>query len=272
MSEKNVQIFTFEEREVRVVERDGSPWWVAKDVCEVLELSNTTEALRGLEDDEKVQLDTNIINPEVGGRGTYIVSEAGLYSLILRSRKPEAKHFKRWVTHDVLPAIRATGAYVLPGSEAVMRALTNPDNIMAMLGNWKKDRDRRLELEEKVREDEPKVFFAETYRASKGLVSMGTMAKILNQRGANMGQNRFFKWCVERRLLMRKGRDYLPTQRAMDLKIFEIKHGGKVFGSGETKTFCTVYVTGKGQLYFVEKFRDEMTMLFPDFSGESKEA
>lgn len=268
MSEKNVQIFTFEEREVRVVDRDGAPWWVAKDVCEVLGLDIASGA-RGLEDDEKA---LQIMQTLGGSQEMTIISEAGLYSLILRSRKPEAKRFKRWVTHDVLPAIRATGAYVLPGSEAVMRALTNPDNIMAMLGNWKKDRDRRLELEEKVREDEPKVFFAETYRASKGLVSMGTMAKILNQRGANMGQNRFFKWCVERRLLMRKGRDYLPTQRAMDLKIFEIRHGGKMFGSGEVKTFCTVYVTGKGQLYFVEKFRDEMTMLFPDFSGESKEA
>lgn len=266
--EKTVQVFTFEEREVRVVDRDGAPWWVAKDVCEVLGLDIASGA-RGLEDDEKA---LQIMQTLGGSQEMTIISEAGLYSLILRSRKPEAKRFKRWVTHDVLPAIRATGAYVLPGSEAVMRALTNPDNIMAMLGNWKKDRDRRLELEEKVREDEPKVFFAETYRASKGLVSMGTMAKILNQRGANMGQNRFFKWCVERRLLMRKGRDYLPTQRAMELKIFEIKHGGRVFGSGETRTFCTVYVTGKGQLYFVEKFRDEMTMLFPDFSGESKEA
>lgn len=268
MLEKTVQVFTFEEREVRVVDRDGAPWWVAKDVCEVLGLDIASGA-RGLEDDEKA---LQIMQTLGGSQEMTIISEAGLYSLILRSRKPEAKRFKRWVTHDVLPAIRTTGAYVLPGSEAVMKALTNPDNIMAMLGNWKKDRDRRLELEEKAREDEPKVFFAETYRASKGLVSMGTMAKILNQRGANMGQNRFFKWCVERRLLMRKGRDYLPTQRAMDLKIFEIKHGGKVFGSGETRTFCTVYVTGKGQLYFVEKFRDEMTMLFPDFSGESKEA
>lgn len=266
----NMQVFTFEEREVRVVNRDGAPWWVAKDICDVLGLTDARKSVELLDEDER-----NIIPVmDALGRsqGTNIISEAGLYSLILRSRKPEAKRFKRWVTHDVLPAIRATGAYVLPGSEAVMKALTNPDNIMAMLGNWKKDRDRRLELEEKVREDEPKVFFAETYRASKGLVSMGTMAKILNQRGANMGQNRFFKWCVERRLLMRKGRDYLPTQRAMELKIFEIKHGGRVFGSGETRTFCTVYVTGKGQLYFVEKFRDEMTMLFPDFSGESKEA
>ena len=266
--EKTVQVFTFEEREVRVVDRDGAPWWVAKDVCEVLGLDIASGA-RGLEDDEKA---LQIMQTLGGSQEMTIISEAGLYSLILRSRKPEAKRFKRWVTHDVLPAIRTTGAYVLPGSEAVMKALTNPDNIMAMLGNWKKDRDRRLELEEKVREDEPKVFFAETYRASKGLVSMGTMAKILNQRGANMGQNRFFKWCVERRLLMRKGCDYLPTQRAMELKIFEIKHGGRVFGSGETRTFCTVYVTGKGQLYFVEKFRDEMTMLFSNFSEESKEA
>ena len=153
MSGKNVQVFAFEQQEVRIVEQDGAPWWVAKDVCEVLALNNVTEALRGLDEDEKFQLDANIINPEVGGRGTCIVSEAGLYSLILRSRKPEAKRFKRWVTHEVLPAIRKTGAYVLPGSESVMKALTNPDNLMAILGNWKKDRDRRLELERKVQDD-----------------------------------------------------------------------------------------------------------------------
>lgn len=118
------EIKLFEKKEfgaVRIVIRNGNPWFVAKNVCECLELGNVTEALRGLDDDEKVQLETNIINPEVGGRGALLISEAGLYSLILRSRKPEAKAFKRWVTHDILPSIRKTGAY------ATNNALTMPN-------------------------------------------------------------------------------------------------------------------------------------------------
>lgn len=96
---------------VRVVDRNGDPWFTAKDVCDCLGLGNVSESLRSLDDDEKEQLETNIINPDVGGRGTLIISEPGLYSLILRSRKPEAKVFKRWVTHDILPSIRKTGGY-----------------------------------------------------------------------------------------------------------------------------------------------------------------
>lgn len=150
MSGKNVQVFAFEQQEVRIVEQDGVPWWVAKDVCDVLGLGNITETLRNLDEDE---LTSVILKSGGQDREMRLVSEAGLYSLILRSRKPEAKRFKRWVTHEVLPAIRKTGAYVLPGSESVMKALTNPDNLMAILGNWKKDRDRRLELERKVQDD-----------------------------------------------------------------------------------------------------------------------
>lgn len=107
--------FVFEDALVRVqMDENGNPWFVAKDVCNVLELGNVTEATRGLDDDEKKQLDTNIINPEVGGRGTILISESGLYSLIFRSRKPEAKRFRKWVTSDVIPSIRRTGSYTMP--------------------------------------------------------------------------------------------------------------------------------------------------------------
>lgn len=99
---------------IRIFSKDGMLWFIAKDVCRTLDLNNVTEALRGLDEDEKFQLSSNIINPELGGRGTFVISEPGLYSLILRSRKPEAKLFKRWVTHEVLPAIRKTGGYGKP--------------------------------------------------------------------------------------------------------------------------------------------------------------
>ena len=110
---------------VRVIEREGQPWFVAKDVCDCLNISNVTEALRGLDDDEKCQSEANFINPEVGGRAPLLVSEPGLYSLILRSRKPEAKAFKRWITHEVIPAIRRTGGYMAAGQN------DTPESIMA---------------------------------------------------------------------------------------------------------------------------------------------
>lgn len=138
------EIKLFEKKEfgaVRIVIRNGNPWFVAKNVCECLELGNVTEALRGLDDDEKVQLETNIINPEVGGRGTLLISEAGLYSLILRSRKPEAKAFKRWVTHDILPSIRKHGLYAT--EEVVDRILDDPDFGITLLQRYKFEREQR---------------------------------------------------------------------------------------------------------------------------------
>lgn len=142
MSQSNVKLFEKEEfGKVRVVMQDEDPWFVAKNVCECLELGNVTEALRGLDDDEKVQLETNIINPEVGGRGTLLISEAGLYSLILRSRKPEAKAFKRWVTHDILPSIRKHGLYAT--EEVVDRILDDPDFGITLLQRYKFEREQR---------------------------------------------------------------------------------------------------------------------------------
>ena len=142
MSQSNVKLFEKEEfGKVRVVMREGEPWFVAKNVCECLELGNVTEALRGLDDDEKVQLETNIINPEVGGRGTLLISEAGLYSLILRSRKPEAKAFKRWVTHEVIPSIRKHGLYAT--EEVVDRILDDPDFGITLLQRYKFEREQR---------------------------------------------------------------------------------------------------------------------------------
>lgn len=139
------EIKLFEKKEfgaVRIVIRNGNPWFVAKNVCECLELGNVTEALRGLDDDdEKVQLETNIINPEVGGRGTLLISEAGLYSLILRSRKPEAKAFKRWVTHDILPSIRRSGGYVMAKPD------DTPEAILARAVLVAQDTIRRIEAE-----------------------------------------------------------------------------------------------------------------------------
>ncbi|MBP3835638.1 MAG: phage antirepressor [Pyramidobacter sp.] len=266
MSEKDMQLFTFEQVNVRVIFKDDSPWWVAADVCEVLGLSNPSVAVAALDDDVRSKFN-------LGRQGeTSIVSEAGLYSLILRSRKPEAKRFKRWITHDVLPAIRRTGRYGSESAEALMKDLTNPDNLLTLLNNWKHDRDRRIELEHQAQIDAPKVIFADAYRTSKDVIPMRTMAKILHQRGANMGQNRFFKYCVRCHLLMKTKSGYEPTQRAMEMGLFELVPSTLVLNGGEAKTKFTVKVTAKGQIYFVNRFRGEITSLFPEFEHEDREA
>lgn len=266
MSEKDMQLFTFEQVNVRVIFKDDSPWWVAADVCEVLGLSNPSVAVAALDDDERSKFN-------LGRQGeTSIVSEAGLYSLILRSRKPEAKRFKRWITHDVLPAIRRTGRYGTDNAAELVKDLTNPDNLLTMLNNWKHDRDRRIELEHQAQIDAPKVIFADAYRTSKDVIPMRTMAKILHQRGANMGQNRFFKYCVRCHLLMKTKSGYEPTQRAMEMGLFELVPSTLVLNGGEAKTKFTVRVTAKGQIYFVNKFRGEITSLFPEFEQEAPEA
>lgn len=263
MSEKDMQLFTFEQTKVRVIFKDDTPWWVAADVCEVLGLSNPSVAVAALDDDERSKFN-------LGRQGeTSIVSEAGLYSLILRSRKPEAKRFKRWVTHDVLPAIRRTGRYGSSGATELVKDLTNPDALLAMLNNWKQDRDRRIELERQAQIDAPKIVFADAYKTSRDVIPMRTMAKLLCQRGANMGQNRFFKWCLRHRLLIKTKSGYEPTQRAMEMGLFELASSTLVLTNGEAKTKFTVRVTAKGQMYFVNKFRDEITPNFPDFGAEA---
>ena len=269
MDEKSLRVFTFEDSKVRVVFQNGEPWWIARDVCMVLEIKNPRDAVQDLEDDEK---GVAIADTPGGQQEMTIISEAGLYSLILRSRKPEAKRFKRWITHDVLPAIRRTGRYGTDNAAELVKDLTNPDNLLTLLNNWKHDRDRRIELEHQAQIDAPKVIFADAYRTSKDVIPMRTMAKILHQRGANMGQNRFFKYCVRCHLLMKTKSGYEPTQRAMEMGLFELVPSTLVLNGGEAKTKFTVKVTAKGQIYFVNKFRGEITSLFPEFEHEGQEA
>lgn len=168
---------------VRVVSLGDEPWFVAKDVCDVLGLSNTTEALKGLDEDEKHQLTANIINPEVGGRGTYVINESGLYSLVLRSRKPQAKAFKKWITAEVLPTIRKTGgAYIKPGSQAEFD-LTNPDTALEKLAEViqiaQAARAKVTELETKVESDAPYVEASKEFFDMEGLYSLRDAARKL---------------------------------------------------------------------------------------------
>lgn len=173
-------VFGDSENVVRVaVHEDGEPWFVAKDVCDVLGLGQTGKALKALDDDEVTTV------PLIDGMGReqkfYAISEPGLYSLILRSRKEQAREFKRWVTHEVLPTIRKTGgAYVQPGSQAEYD-LSDPDTALDKLAEAvqiaKDERSKRTQLEARVEEDAPKVLIAEEFLDSQGLMGLRDAAR-----------------------------------------------------------------------------------------------
>ena len=247
-----IQIFNYQNKQVRTVEKDGEPWWVLKDVCEVLELSTPARVSERLDWDE-VSL-THIIDSIGRRQETTIINESGLYNVILRSDKPQAKPFRKWVTSEVLPAIRKHGGYLTP--EKVEEALLNPDTIIRLATDLKAEREKRMRLEEQAQKDKPKVLFADAVATSKTSILIGELAKVLKQNGIDMGQNRLFEWMRRNGyLIQRKGTDYnMPTQRAMEAGLFEIKETSITHADGHVSVNKTPKVTGKGQQYFINRF------------------
>ena len=243
-----VQLFNFENHEVRSLLINSEPWFVGKDVADVLGYSNSRKAMADHVDDEDKEVLTsrNVTLENIPNRGITVVNESGLYSLILSSKLPSAKKFKRWVTSEVLPALRKTGQYQvkeLSGSELMAKALIEAQNVLAA-------KDKQIE------EMKPKALFADAVATSHTSILVGELAKILKQNGIDMGQKRLFAWLREKGyLIKRQGTDYnMPTQKAMELGLFEIKEGSYVNGSGVNITTKTPKVTGKGQQYFINKF------------------
>lgn len=229
---------------VRVLEQNGEPWFVAKDVCECLAISKHRDAISRLDTDERgsVKVDT------LGGKQEMAtVNEYGLYSLVLSSRKQEAKEFKRWITHEVIPSIRKYGSFNM----AIPRTLPDALNAYA----------REIEAHQKTQAlleaQRPKVLFADSVAASHTSILIGELAKLLHQNGVkDMGQKRLFAWMREHGyLISRKANDYnMPTQRAMELGLFQIKETTVTHSDGHISVSKTPKVTGKGQQYFIEKF------------------
>lgn len=248
-----IKPFMYGSSEVRTISIQNEPWFVAKDVCDVLEITNQGNAVARLDDDEKQTIrltDTLSKNPNM-----VTINESGLYSLILGSRKPEAKQFKRWITHEVIPSIRKHGAYITP--ETMEQTLKDPDYIIGVITALKKEQDARKVLEEKVVADEPKVLFANSLQASKDCILVANLAKILKQNGIDTGERRLYSWLRENGYLGKKGEHYnMPTQRSMDLRLFEVKTGVINKPDEEPRTTKTTVVTTRGQMYFLNKFRE----------------
>lgn len=241
--------FDYRDQPVRVVTINGEPWFMAADIAGVLDLGNMHSSLSSLDDDER---GLHSMETPGGAQDVAIVSEAGMYSLILRSRKPEAKLFKRWITHQVLPAIRKTGAYGVPQltrRELAAMVIEAEDALAA-------SEDRRLALEAQTEADAPKVVFADAVASSQTSILVRELAKLAQQAGIDVGPQRLFEWLRRDGFLIRQSAgDYnLPTQKSKTLGLFEIKETPIVHDDGRVTINRTPKVTGKGQTYLINYY------------------
>lgn len=257
-----IQIFDHEEfGQVRSVLRDGEPWFVGKDVASALGYSNASKAvITHVDEDDKQSLmvdfgaDSQNGNVPTGQTKTTIINESGVYALVFGSKLPKAKEFKRWVTSEILPSVRKHGAYMTP--ETIEKVLTDPDTIIRLATDLKEAREERDALAEKIALDAPKVVFSDSVSASETSILVYELAKLIKQNGVDIGGKRLFEWLRENGFLCkRNGSDYnMPTQKAMEMGLFEIKETTINHADGHITVNKTPKITGKGQIYFVNKF------------------
>lgn len=237
---------------IRALAENGEPWFVAKDVCDALGIDKT--AASRLDGDEK---GLRLTQTHGGEQQVLFVNEPGFYRLVMKSRKPEAKAFQRWVTHEVLPAIRRDGGYMAAKpdetpEETMARALRIADETM------RRQKERIESLSSANAEMRPKALFADAVAASESTCLVGELAKMLRQNGVEIGQNRLFDWLRERGYLGKGGSNRnVPTQASMDMGLFRIKETAVTHSDGRVTINRTPKVTGKGQVYFVQKLLSE---------------
>ena len=244
-----LQNFNFNGAQVRALTIENEPYFVGKDVAEILGYKNSRKALKDhVDDEDKGVTKCNTLG---GKQNLTVINESGLYSLIISSKLPSAKQFKRWVTSEVLPAIRRHGAYM---TDQKAEAIVTDKNALADLLQQASDQLKAKDIQ--IEEMKPKALFADAVSASRQTVLIGELAKIMKGNGIEIGQNRLFAWMRKHGyLISRKGTDYnMPTQKAMNLGLFKIKETTITHSDGHISVNKTPKVTGKGQQYFVNKF------------------
>lgn len=244
-----IQGFNFEGNQVRVIEIEGEPWFVGKDVASLLGYSNTRAALIKHVDEEDKN-DGVMIRDSIGRNQTpTLINESGLYSLVLSSKLPSAKRFKRWVTSEVLPAIRKHGAYMT--DQKAFDVVNNKSGLIDLL---QQAADQLKEKDIQIEEMKPKALFADSVSASDSTILIRELAKILKGNGVDIGEKRLYQWLRDKNYLISYGSDRnTPTQMAMNLGIFKVKET-PIIHNGTVTIQKTTKVTGKGQQYFVNKF------------------
>lgn len=236
---------------VRVIGTEENPQFCLTDVCKALDLQ-TAAVMRRLGDDV---ISSHPISDSLGRiQQANFVNEDGLYDVILDSRKPEAKQFRKWITSEVLPIIRKHGAYMT--DKSIEKALTDPDFLIQLATELKNEKQKRLQAEQTIVESRPKVLFADAVTTSSDSILVGELAKLIKQNGVNTGQKRLFEWMRNNGFLCKKSGESFnePTQHSMELGLFELKKTVIQKPDGSSIISKTTKVTGKGQIYFVNKF------------------
>lgn len=227
-----------------IQDESGEPWFVAKDVCDALGLGRQQDSTRHLDQDERGEC---LVDTPSGKQTMVVINEPGFYKLIMKSRKPEAKAFQRWVTHEVLPSIRKKGGYIAAAADET------PEQIMARAVLLAQDTIARQKAQ--IEELKPKALFADAVAASDGTCLVGELAKMMRQNGVQIGQNRLFEKLRQDGYLGKTGSNYnVPTQRAMEMGLFRIKETSITHSDGHITVQRTAKVTGKGQQYFINRF------------------
>ncbi len=237
--------------EVRVtVTENNEPMFCLADVCKALDLKNPSDVKTRLSARGVATADTLTAG---GIQSMTYINEANLYKCIFQSRKPEAEKFQDWVCDDVLPSIRKHGAYM--SEQVIERTLSDPDYLIQLATTLKEEKQKRLEAEKKIKEDAPKVLFADAVVGSTSTCLIGELAKIISQNGYPIGQNRLFKWLRNNGYLGTRGENYnIPNQPYVEQGLFEIKKGVRSAHDGVMKTTITTKVTKRGCVYFINKF------------------
>lgn len=238
--------FLFNDQQVRTVVRDGEPWFVGKDVADILKYTNTAKAIRDHVDAEDKLTERFVLAGQ--NRNVIVINESGLYSLIVASKLPTAKDFKRWVTSEVLPTIRKHGAYM--DMDVIEKTLTNPDFIIQLATTLKEEKQRRMEAEAKIAADEHKVDFYNAVGSTSATLTVERFAKLVTEKlGINTGRNRMFQWLRKNGFLQANN---MPYQRYINngwFKTYEVIKAGHAF--------TVPSITGKGQQKLFEKFAAE---------------
>lgn len=244
----NLQTFSFENQQVRTIEIGNEPWFIGKDIAEILGYERPTKAIQDHVDEEDKLMSQ--IRTSGQNRNMVVINESGLYSLILSSKLPNAKKFKHWVTKEVLPTIRKHGAYL---TDQKAYDITHNPNSLADLLLQAGEQLKQKELI--IKEMQPKALFADAVTASHTSILVGDLAKLIKQNGYDIGQNRLFKWLKQNGYLIKSGeRKNMPTQKSMEMGLFEVKERTIANPDGSIRITKTPKVTGKGQVYFINKF------------------
>lgn len=257
----HLQLFNFEDHEVRTVMIGDTPYFVGKDVATILGYKNISDALIKHVDEEdkrsKIVNNSQLSQNAKGYTNVDLITESGVYSLIFGSKLPNAKKFKHWVTSEVLPAIRKHGAYM---TDQKAYAITHDQSGNALADLLQQAADQLKQKDIQIAEMKPKALFADSVTTSNSTILVGDLAKIMRGNGIDIGAGRLFSWLrANGYLTKRKGSDWnMPTQKSMNLGLFKIKESSHVNSNGAVVVTKTPKVTGKGQQYFINKFLGEM--------------